>query len=143
MYFNSDLPGENIQGKSHSLNIARAPQDEIYSATWDAPLPSTRSQSLDAPGRPVGQKIYQAIQDLMVGQWPDEDRRWKALQDYYFNAIRDCDLRVQSVLDILKQNDMEKIPLSFSMLIMVSWQGIISCEAREQLLIDNKIIFRS
>ncbi len=108
MYFNSDLPGENIQSKSAVMNIARAPQDEIYSATWDFLLPSTRSQSLNSPGRPNGQRIYQAIQDLMVGVWPDEDRRWRALQDYYFNAIRDCDLRVQAVLDILKQNDMEK-----------------------------------
>lgn len=108
MYFNSDLPGENIQSKSHAMNIARAPQDEIYSATWDVPLPSTRGQPFDLPGRPAGQKIYQAIQDLMVGPWPNEDRRWKALQDYYFNAIRDCDLRVQSILNILKQNDMEK-----------------------------------
>lgn len=108
MYFNSDLPGENIQSKSHALNIARAPQDEIYSATWDFPLPTTRGQSFDSPGRPIGQKIYQAVQDLMVGPWPNEDRRWRALQNYYFNAIRDCDLRVQSVLNILKQNDMEK-----------------------------------
>lgn len=108
MYFNSDLPGESIQSKSAVMNIARAPNDEIYRATWDMPLPSTRSQAFDSPGRPTGQKIYQSIQDLMVGAWPNEDRRWRALQDYYFNAIRDCDRQVQAVLDILKQNNMDK-----------------------------------
>jgi len=109
MYFNSDLPSENIQSKSHAMNIARAPNDEIYNATWnDVPLPSTRRQSFDAPGRPVGQKLYQQIIDLMVGQWPDEDRRWRDLQNYYFNAIRDCDRKVGAVLDMLKSNGMEK-----------------------------------
>ncbi|MBU3627122.1 sulfatase-like hydrolase/transferase [Polynucleobacter sp. JS-Safj-400b-B2] len=109
MYFNSDLPGENIQSKSHSSDIARAPNNDIYNATWDdVPLPSTRSQSFDMPGRPIGQKIYQGVQNELVGYWPDEDRRWRALQNYYFNAIRDCDQRVEAVLDMLKQNGMEK-----------------------------------
>jgi arylsulfatase A-like enzyme len=109
MYFNSDLPDENIQSKSHAMNIARAPNDEIYNATWnDVPLPSTRRQSFDAPGRPKGQKLYQQIIDLMVGQWPNEDRRWRDLQNYYFNAIRDCDRRVEAVLEILKTNGMDK-----------------------------------
>ena len=109
MYFNSDLPGENIQSKSHAMNIARAPNDEIYNATWNhVPLPPSRGQSFDAPGRPKGQKLYQEVIDLMVGKWPDEDRRWRDLQNYYFNAIRDCDRRVEAVLDILKTNGMEK-----------------------------------
>ena len=109
MYFNSDLPDENIQSKSHGTTIARAPKDEIYSATWDdVPLPTTRSQSFDSPGRPVGQKIYQAVQNELVGYWPNEDRRWRALPNYYFNAIRDCDQRVEAVMNMLKQNGMEK-----------------------------------
>jgi len=109
MYFNSDLPDEDIQSKSHGTTIARAPKDEIYSATWDdVPLPSTRSQSFDSPGRPVGQKIYQEVQNELVGYWPNEDRRWRALQNYYFNAIRDCDQRVEAVMNMLKQNGMEK-----------------------------------
>lgn len=44
----------------------------------------------------------------MVGEWPNEDRRWRDLQNYYFNAIRDCDRRVESVLEILKINGMDK-----------------------------------
>lgn len=62
MFVNSDLPEENIQSKLHSMPIARPPADEIYRATWDdVPLPATRGQSFDAPGRPRGQKIYQEV----------------------------------------------------------------------------------
>lgn len=109
MYFNSDLPTENIQSKSHSMDIARAPNDALYQATWDqAPLPGSRHQSFDAPGRPAGQKLYQQAIDEMVGKWPDEDRRWTALQNYYFNAIRDCDRKVETLLSALKNNGMDK-----------------------------------
>jgi arylsulfatase A-like enzyme len=109
MYINSDLPGETIQGKTHSMPIARPPADEIYQATWDeVPLPSTRGQSFDEPGRPRGQKIYQEVQDVLVGAWPDEDRRWRLLRNYYYNCIRDCDQQVVRVLDSLKANGMDK-----------------------------------
>lgn len=81
MYVDSDLPGETVQGKTHSMPIARPPADEIYQATWDeVPLPSSRGQSFNAPGRPRGQKIYQEVQDVLVGAWPDEDRRWALAQ---------------------------------------------------------------
>ncbi len=109
MYFNSDLVGENIQGKSHAFEIARAPDDLLYQSTWDDyPLPSTRNQPVDAPGRPRAHRIYQAVTNLQVGQWPNEDRRWRALQNYYFNAIRDCDRKVDALLEALKNNGMDK-----------------------------------
>ena len=109
MYFNSDLPTQNVQGLSHAMPIARAPDDELYRATWDDyALPASRHQSFDSPGRPVAQKLYQQILDLQVGRWPDEDRRWRALRDYYFNAIRDCDRKVALLLDALRNNGMDK-----------------------------------
>jgi arylsulfatase A-like enzyme len=109
MYINSDLPDENIQGKLHSMPIARPPADEIYQAIWDdVPLPATRGRSFDAPGRPHAQKIYQEVQDVLVGAWPDEDRRWRLLRNYYYNCIRDCDRQVMRVLESLKSNGMDK-----------------------------------
>jgi arylsulfatase A-like enzyme len=72
------------------------------------PLPATRGQSFDAPGRLRGQKIYQEVQDVLVGAWPDEDRRWRLLRNYYYNCIRDCDRQVVRVLESLKANGMEK-----------------------------------
>ncbi len=104
MYVDSDLPGETVQGKSTVLPIARPPADALYRAEWDVALPATRSQPFDAPGRPVGQQIYQAVQDILVGAWPDEDRRWRLLRNYYLNCIRDCDRQVMQVLRALREN---------------------------------------
>jgi arylsulfatase A-like enzyme len=109
MYVNSDLAGETVQGKASTMPIARPPADEIYRAEWnDVPLPATRGQSFDAPERPRAQKIYQSVQDVLVGAWPDEDRRWRLLRNYYYNCIRDCDQQVVRVLESLRSNGMDK-----------------------------------
>ena len=107
MYVNSDAPSETVQGKTAAYPIDRPPQNEIYLATWDVPLPATRHQPLDAPGRPRAHREYQATQDLLLGQWPDEDRRWKILQNYYFNCIRDCDRYLVRLLEDLKDNGLD------------------------------------
>ena len=107
MYFDSDIGSENIQGKRHAFGIARAPDAELYRATWDGvPLPASRHQPLDAPGRPKAHLYYQQSIDLLVGAWPDEDRRWRALRNYYFNAIRDCDIKVERLMQALEDNGM-------------------------------------
>ncbi|WP_247658084.1 sulfatase-like hydrolase/transferase [Aquabacter sp. L1I39] len=106
MFINSDLPGQTVQGKQSSMPIARAPENDLYKATWDVPLPSTRTQAFNTPGRPKAQQIYQEVIDFLVGQWPDEDRRWRVLQNYYFNCIRDCDLQVFRMLEAIKANGM-------------------------------------
>ena len=104
-YFNSDLPSQDVQGKANVMEIARTPNNAIYQKSWDqVPLPKTRHQPFDEVGRPKAQKIYQDVDNVLFGGWPDEDRRWRALQNYYFNAIRDCDRQVQRVLDSLHNN---------------------------------------
>lgn len=109
MFFDSDVGSENIQGKRHAMGIARAPDDELYRATWDnVPLPPNRHQPFDAPGRPKAQLYYQQSIDLLVGAWPDEDRRWRDLRNYYFNAIRDCDTKVERLMAALEHNGMAK-----------------------------------
>jgi arylsulfatase A-like enzyme len=108
MYINSDKPGENVQTGHSAITIEPRPEDELYGAAWDVPLPATRSQPLDAPGRPPAHRIYQEVQDMLVGPWPDEDRRWKLLRDYYFNCIRDCDGEVERVLAALRNAGMDK-----------------------------------
>jgi len=107
MYVNSDAPGETVQGKSNACPIDRPPHNETYLAEWDVPLPATRSQPLDAPGRPRAHLEYQATQDLLLGQWPNEDRRWRILQNYYFNCIRDCDRHLVRLLEEVKANGLE------------------------------------
>jgi len=109
MYINSDLPGHVVQGKSAAIRIFPTPEDQLYQERWDdLPLPFSRSQPLDAPGRPKAHAIYQEIQDMMVGAWPDEDRRWHVLRNYYYNCIRDCDRQIMHVLKTLEDNNMDK-----------------------------------
>jgi arylsulfatase A-like enzyme len=107
MYVNSDAPGEMVQGKYAAYPIDRPPQNEIYLAEWDVQLPATRGQPLDAPGRPRAHWNYQATQDLLLGQWPNEDRRWRILQNYYFNCIRDCDSHLVRLLEEVKANGLD------------------------------------
>ena len=109
MYINSDLPDHVVQGKDPAIPIFPTPEDSLYQARWDdLPLPASRSQPLNTPGRPKAHAIYQSIQDMMVGQWPDEDRRWHVLRNYYYNCIRDCDQQVMQVLKALEDNKMDK-----------------------------------
>ena len=107
MYVNSDAPDEFVQGKYAAYPIDRPPQNDIYRAEWDVPLPATRRQALDAPGRPRAHYEYQATQDLLLGQWPNEDRRWKILQNYYFNCIRDSDSHLVRLLEEIKANNLD------------------------------------
>ena len=107
MYVNSDAPGEVVQGKHAAYPIDRPPDNEIYVAEWDVPLPATRHQLLNAQDRPRAHYEYQATQDILLGQWPDEDRRWRVLQNYYFNCIRDCDRHLVRLLEELKANDLD------------------------------------
>ena len=107
-YYNSDLPSEDQQQKSAAIPVPRAPTDDLYKATWDSyPLPESRKQALDAPGRPAAHKIYQDSWNAVCGNWPNEDRRWRALLDYYFNCIRDSDENVAAVMKGLKDSGME------------------------------------
>jgi arylsulfatase A-like enzyme len=107
MYVNSDAPSEVVQGKANAYPIDRPPNNDIYLAEWDVPLPATRRQALDAPGRPRAHREYQATQDLLLGQWPNEDRRWRILQNYYFNCIRDCDNHLVRLLEEVKANGLD------------------------------------
>jgi arylsulfatase A-like enzyme len=107
MWVNSDLPDETVQGQAHAFPIKRPPPNEIYRAEWDFPLPATRHEPLNAPGRPPAHLQYQLSMDVLLGQWPDEDRRWRLLQDYYFNCIRDCDRYVVRLLEELKANGLD------------------------------------
>jgi len=96
-----------VQAKAAAYPIDPSPSNELYLAEWDVPLPATRHQPFDAPGRPRAHYNYQATQNLLLGQWPDEDRRWKLLQNYYFNCIRDCDSHLVRLLDELKASALD------------------------------------
>ncbi|BCL77047.1 hypothetical protein JHS3_27830 [Jeongeupia sp. HS-3] len=108
MFIDTDEPGQSQQWKGSindggvGLMPAQPPQHKLYRARWDkVPLPASRHQPFNEAGRPAAHWEYQKARAAMVGQFPDEDRRWRKLQDYYFNCIRDCDSHLVRVLDEL------------------------------------------
>ncbi len=99
MYYNTDLPGENVQSAGHpAFPINRAPRHALYQQKWDMPLSPTRKQPWGQPGRPPAHLEYQTARQALVGQFPNEDARWRRLQDYYLNCIMDCDRSVDALL---------------------------------------------
>jgi arylsulfatase A-like enzyme len=102
MYFNSDEPGKPVQEKPWGVvPIARAPEYGLYKQEWALPLPKTLKQAWDASNRPKAHFNYQEARGGLVGQFPNEDERWRKLQNYYLNCIQDVDRHVNSVIDAL------------------------------------------
>jgi arylsulfatase len=99
MFYNTDLPGSKpVQDAGHLMPINREPAHALYHRRWDMPLPESRNELWDQPGRPRAHYDYQFGRRTLVGQFPNEDDRWKRLQDYYLNCIADCDRHVARVL---------------------------------------------
>jgi arylsulfatase len=107
MFFNTDLPGKDVQKKPDlHFDIKRDPEDKIYKKQWDYPLSPSRKQPWDDPGRPQAHKEFQKCRQALVGQFPNEDARWKRLQDYYLNCISDSDRKVDRILTELDNLEM-------------------------------------
>jgi arylsulfatase len=99
MFYNTDKPGQNIQGNPKPIfPIARDPDDKIYQKKWDVPLSASRKQAWDEPGRPAAHYDYQKSMGLLTGIIPNEDQRLKRRQDYYLNCISDNDRSVDTIL---------------------------------------------
>ena len=102
MFYNTDLPGQNIQSIPRPLNaIAREPESVLYRKQWEFSLPENRRESFDKEGRPPAHREYQLARGALVGDFPNEDGRWRRLLNYYFNCILDTDRVVQEILDEL------------------------------------------
>jgi len=107
MYLDTDLPGAPVQKAGDPvMRILPPPDVPHYRASWDVPLPDSRHQPFDAAGRPAAHRDFQAARGVLLGNWPDEDRRWRVLQDYYFNCIRDSDRHLTRVLAELQDQDL-------------------------------------
>ncbi len=100
MFYDTDLPGQKVQGAHPMLHIMREPLDSLYSEQWEFSLPS-RHQSLTAEGRPGAHADYLLSHDAMLGHIDDEDARWRRFINYYLNCLRDSDRNVTSILDEL------------------------------------------
>ena len=102
MFYDTDTPGQNVQSVPKPLmSISQEPDVPLYQQQWDFQLPETRHQSLNAKERPSAHKEYQQARAALVGDFPDEDSRWRRLLNYYFNCIQQTDRAVEGILDEL------------------------------------------
>ncbi len=99
MFFDTDVPGRPVQNDGRLLmHIAREPDVPLYREQWDVALPESRMQPFDAPGRPKAHLDYQLARGALVGNFPNEDARWRRLENYYVNCIRQTDALVAELL---------------------------------------------
>ena len=110
MWVNTDDPnGPVVQGKEAKLSIAFPPDNAQYKKRWDnIPLQSTRTQSLDAPGRIPAHRIYHEANAYLTGMIPNDEQRMRLRQNYYFNAIQDVDKKIDALLKQLDDLDLTK-----------------------------------
>ena len=102
MFYNTDAPGQNVQNTPKPLmGIAREPNTPLFRQQWDLPLPESRKEPFDKPGRPAAHGEYQRARAALVGQFPNEDPRWRRLLNYYLNCIQHTDRALGGVLDEL------------------------------------------
>ena len=116
MFYNTDAPGRAVQDDGRLLmKIAREPDVALYRDQWDVVLPESRKQALDAPGRPKAHLDFQLARGAAVGNFPNEDDRWRRLRNYYFNCIRQTDALV---LDLL--SELEDLGLTENTIIVMT-----------------------
>ncbi len=102
MFYNTDAPGQNVQDNPKPMMaIAREPDIPLYRKQWRARLPKSRHEPFDAKGRPRAHEEYQLARSALVGNFPNEDARWRRLLNYYFNCIRQTDRAVEGIVDEL------------------------------------------
>lgn len=101
MYYNTDLPGEAVQSARTMMRVNREPNNALYRYRWDVKLPKSRNEAMDAPGWPKCHQEFRDARGALVGVVPNEDARWRRLNNYYLNCIRDADRHLVEILDEL------------------------------------------
>jgi len=103
MFYNTDEPGQPVQGKNALTHLAGDPAHAMYAKQWDFELPVSFSQAIDAPGRPTAHTDHTIGNDVMTGPVPvSETWRWRKRHNFYLNALRDVDRHIMTVLDELE-----------------------------------------
>ncbi len=101
MYYNTDLPGQKQQSEKLMFHINREPKNQLYRQLWNVKLPETRKQAIDEVGRPEAHLHFRNSNAAMLGVIPDEDERWRRLNNYYYNCLQDVDRNIVGILDEL------------------------------------------
>ena len=102
MYYNTDLPAGPVkQAEPALMTLNHDPVNEQFSRQWDLTLPQSRNQSTLEPGRPAAHEDYAVSRAALVGRVPNEDDRWRRLNNYYLNCIQDVDRHILAILNEL------------------------------------------
>ena len=102
MYYNTDLPDEPAkQAATAMMQLNRDPGIAQFKKQWDPKLPVSRNQSVVGPDRPAAHLDFAYARGALVGRVPNEDDRWRRLNNYYLNCIQSVDGHVSSILDEL------------------------------------------
>jgi arylsulfatase A-like enzyme len=102
MYFNTDLPGENVQDTGKlMMKAARAPDHPMYHKQWHAALPKNLRQPLNESGRAAAHGEFNRAWGYTLGNIPMEEARWNRFNDFYFNSLLAVDQQLGKMLDEL------------------------------------------
>jgi arylsulfatase len=102
MYFNTDAPGQNVQDTGQLLSqAAPAPNNALFEAEWDMPIPPSLAQPFDEAGRPAAHGEFGRAWDYVLGHIPPEEERWRRFNNFYVNSIRSVDAQLTSILNEL------------------------------------------
>ena len=107
MYYNTDLAGGPASQMSTAMMPTnRDPDTAQFRRQWDVKLSESRHQSVSGADRPAAHLDYADARSALVGRVPNEDDRWRRLNNYYFNCIQTVDNHVMSILDELEDQGM-------------------------------------
>lgn len=99
-----DIMNYDITGyQSPFMKLSDRPEDALYDAVYDEPIPATWNFDFTASDVPDALRIFQGHWGLFAGVIKDENI-WKDYQNYYLNCIQDSDNNLMQILDYLEQN---------------------------------------
>jgi arylsulfatase A-like enzyme len=102
MYYNTDLPGEPArQAATALMRLNREPNNDQFSRQWELKLPESRNQPVVGPDRPAAHEAYATARGALVGRVPNEDDRWRRLNNYYLNCTQAADSHMLGILNEL------------------------------------------
>jgi len=104
MYFSSGARQEDSRRSRNLLSpLAPAPIGGVYDKNWEVDLPASFRQD-DLSTKPWAQRSYVEFCSMLYGGMdPADPAPWHALQSYYFNCVRDVDSHALTVLQALRQ----------------------------------------
>ena len=103
MYYNTDLPNAPVEQLQNAMmHMNHEPDTEQFRQVWDVALPESRKQAVTGLGRPPAHLDFTDARSALVGRVPNEDDRWRRLNNYYLNCLQSVD---GHLLDILNEMD--------------------------------------